>query len=291
MKAGIIGAGLMGSALARCLSSKSVDLVVYNRTKAKAEQLCSEINCEVVDSPKDMAEAEYLAIFVFDDEALHDVVFGYNGLAYMDNKDVYILNSSTITPKTSIMVKERLSSLGFKYYYEAPVYGSVDEASSCSLVSLLAGPPYGLDAVKQFVEKYSKEIIYVGEVPKAMALKLSLNNIGLSLPPIIGESLAILEAYGVDIEKFVATAEKLWFGRIIRRYIERMKNTGKTRFTVRGAAKDYRLISTTLDVNGYPSIVSSALKNYYTSSIRRYGESDYPRAANWLLKKPLDQSD
>lgn len=287
MKAGIIGTGLMGSALAKCLSSKGIDLLVYNRTRSKAEKLCQEVKCEVVDSPKDMDVADYIVIFVFDDEALDNVVFGNNGLAYMNNKEAFILNSSTVTPQISAIINKRLSSLGFKHYYEAPVYGSVDEASSCTLVSMIAGSQKDLDSVVQFVENYSVETIYVGEIPKAMALKLSLNNIGLSLPPIIAESLAILESYDIDLEKFLHVSEKLWFGRLVKRYIERMKNTGKIRFTVKGAAKDYRLISTTLSINEYPSILSSALKNFYTSAISKYGGVDYPKAANWILKKPL----
>ncbi|ADI31701.1 NAD(P)-dependent oxidoreductase [Staphylothermus hellenicus] len=287
MKAGIIGTGLMGSALAKCLSSKGIDLLVYNRTRSKAEKLCEDIKCKVVDSPKDMSVADYIVIFVFDDEALDNVVFGDNGLAYMDNKEVYILNSSTVSPRISAVINKKLSSLGFKHYYEAPVYGSVDEASSCSLVSMLAGSSKNLDDVVEFAKNYSVETIYVGEIPKAMALKLSLNNIGLSLPPIIAESLAILESYNVDLEKFLHISEKLWFGRLVKRYIERIRNTGKIRFTVKGAAKDYRLISTTLSINEYPSILSSALKNFYTSAISKYGGVDYPKAANWILKKPL----
>lgn len=97
--------------------------------------------------------------------------------------------------------------------------------------------------------------------------------------------LAILEAYDVETSLFEKILEHLWFGAPVKRYLARIKRRGKTRFTVKGAAKDYHLITTTLYSHGYPAIVSTSLKNFYTAALYKYGEEDYPRAIYWLLKK------
>lgn len=278
---GIVGAGLMGGGLARCLASKGHSVLVFNRTRRRAEDLCRSVGCRVVDTPADLSEADVVIVFVFDDRAVEDVFLGRHGLSEL-GRSIPVVNASTITPETSIRVARAVEEMGIPYF-EGPVYGSVDEAAGCRLLTLLAGREPGI--VRGFVEEYSTSIIYVGEVPKAMALKLALNNIGLALPPIIGESLAILEAYDVSLDVFREAVGKLWFGGPVNRYLDRITGRGRTRFTVRGAAKDYYLVSSTLYGAGYPAMVSSSLMNFYLAAIERFGGEDYPRAARWILRK------
>ncbi len=285
VRIGIIGAGLMGSSTAKCLASKGHDVLVYNRTRSKAEKLCKEIGCKVVDYPRELGDVDYILVFVLDDNALFNIVFSREGLMSIENKDIIIVNASTITPMTSELIYKVLRDKGITYV-EAPVYGSVDEALNCSLLSMVSCEEKIYGKAVEFIKEYSSEIIYVGEIPKAMALKLSLNNIGLSMPPIIGESLALLEAYNVDLSIFLNVSSKLWFGKILERYLNRiMKPSKHVRFTTHGASKDYRLITRTLITNNYPSIISSALMNYYSAATKEYGKEDYPKAAKWILKK------
>jgi len=284
LRIGIIGTGLMGSNLARCLHGKGVELVVYNRTRGKAEKLCSEIGCRVVDKPSLMRDVDAVIVFVFDDQAVQGVLVGGDGLIHSGSSTM-VLNASTITPITSLEVGEALESSGYTYF-EAPVYGSTDEARECRLVSMLGGEQDRVDEAARITSLYSTETIYVGGVSKAMALKLALNNIGLSLPPIIGESLELLEAYNVSLEKFMEVSMKLWFGSILERYMKRiMGGSGNIRFTVKGAAKDYRTITRALTDKYYPAIISSALMNYYTIASGSMGSSDYPKAGRVFLKK------
>ncbi len=284
-KIGIIGAGLMGSSTAKCLASKGHSISIYNRTKSKAEKLCKEIGCRVVDYPRELSNLDYVLIFVLDDNALLNIVFSKEGLINIENEDIIIVNTSTITPMTSELVYKVLRDKRI-IYVEAPVYGSVDEALNCSLLSMVSCEEKSYEKAAEFIKEYSSETFYVGEIPKAMALKLALNNIGLSMPPIIGESLAMLEAYDVALDTFLNISSKLWFGKILERYLNRiMKPSKHVRFTTRGASKDYRLITRTLITNNYPSIISSALMNYYSAATKEYGREDYPKAAKWILKK------
>ncbi len=284
-RVGIVGAGLMGSSTAKCLARKGHDILVYNRTRSKAEKLCKEIGCKVVNYPRELGDVDYILVFVLDDNALLNIVFSKEGLINIENEDIIIVNASTITPMTSELVYRVLRDKGITYV-EAPVYGSVDEALNCSLLSMVSCEEKSYEKAVEVIKEYSFETIYVGEIPKAMALKLALNNIGLSMPPIIGESLAMLEAYDVPLDIFLNISSKLWFGKILERYLDRiMKPSKHVRFTTRGASKDYRLITKTLITNNYPSIISSALMNYYSAATKKYGGEDYPKAAKWILKK------
>ena len=63
---GFIGAGSMGSALARaaCRTLKAEEIVLSNRTAAKAEALAGELGCAVGDNRTVAAQAEYIFLGV-----------------------------------------------------------------------------------------------------------------------------------------------------------------------------------------------------------------------------------
>ncbi len=284
MKIGILGTGRMGSALAEYLAEKNIELVVYNRTRAKAEELCSRIECSVVDAPANMEDVDAIIIFVFDDNSLLEVVSGEHGLLQLKNKDILIMNSTTVTPTTSLHVYNILKNAGL-HYVESPVYGSKDHARTGKLITILAGDDV-LDTAEEIASLYSQEVFRVGLIPTASAIKLALNNIGLVMPALIGESLAILEAYGVKHEKFLRISSKLWFGEVVKKYYLRaMNERQESKFSVAGAAKDYSLIVRALHDAGYTAEVSSGLANYYKAAAEEMPEEDYPKAMRLLIKE------
>jgi len=285
LRIGIIGTGRMGSALAEYLAEKNIELVVYNRTRAKAEELCGRIECSVVEAPSNMEDVDAIIIFVFDDNSLLEIVGGEHGLLQLRNKDILIMNSTTITPTTSLYVYNILKNAGL-HYVESPVYGSRDQARTGKLITILAGDEDDLDTAEKIASLYSQEVFRVGLVPTASAIKLALNNIGLVMPALIGESLAILEAYGIEHEKFLRISSKLWFGEAVKKYYLRaMNERQESKFSVAGAAKDYSLIARALHDAGYVAVVSSGLANYYKAAAEEMPEEDYPKAMRLLIKE------
>src|SRR3989441_7337798 len=79
MNIGFIGLGNMGLPVARHLLQAGHKLTVYNRTRARADQL-KQLNPVVADSPGAAARgAEVLVTMVADDPALEDVMLGPQG--------------------------------------------------------------------------------------------------------------------------------------------------------------------------------------------------------------------
>jgi 3-hydroxyisobutyrate dehydrogenase len=287
---GIIGTGLMGSNLARCLRSKGYELVFYNRTRSKAEKLAGEIGGLVVESPREAAEnSDVLILFIPDDDALHSIVFGEKGLGTYNGR-VVVLNASTVTPMASLKAYSFLRERSI-WYLEAPVYGSVSEARECRLFSLIAGKEEVFDNVRSVVEEYSGKVVYVGSIPSASALKLALNNIGLAMPALLAESLSLLKAWGVNKEKFLEVVNNLWFGDAVKRYWGRIYGEKPPRFRVWMAGKDYRYVSEALREKKQPALLSSAISAmYYIASMHGYGDKDYPRMAHYFIEKALKKN-
>ena len=282
MKVGIIGTGIMGSNLARCLSRRGVELALYNRTPEKAEKLAREVGGRVYYDVVSLASScDVVVAFLPRSE---DVVGVVSKLVEKPPQlEIAFINASTITPQASLEAY-RLLERARVHYLEAPVYGSSDEARECRLVSIVASSREVFDRYRGVFELYSSTVHYVGEPPAAMALKLALNNIGLALPAIIAESIMILGAHGVDIEVFKKIASNLWFGQALERYLDRILNERTPRFRAELAMKDYTYISQTLRDAGLPSLVSDALANFYAIASRGgYADKDYPYAARFFI--------
>ena len=75
MKIGFIGLGNMGSAMARNLINAGHDLIVYNRTKSRAEEL-QRLGAKLADTPAAAtAGVEALITMLADDRAVEAVTF------------------------------------------------------------------------------------------------------------------------------------------------------------------------------------------------------------------------
>ncbi|MEM1780319.1 MAG: NAD(P)-dependent oxidoreductase, partial [Desulfurococcaceae archaeon] len=170
-------------------------------------------------------------------------------------------------------------------YVEAPVYGSADEARDCKLISMVACSENILEAINNVLELYSSRIFYTGKPPTAAVLKLALNNIGLSIPAIIAESLMLLESWGVDIDLFRKVANSIWFGQVIDRYWARITEEKPPRFKVWMAGKDYSYLASALKEKRLPSMLSDAFASMYMfASTGGYGDKDYPQIARYYME-------
>src|SRR5207247_6480453 len=76
MKVGFIGLGMMGSGMARNLIKAGHALVVFNRTRSRAQEL-AQLGATVAATPGEAAgSAEVLITMLADDHALEDAILG-----------------------------------------------------------------------------------------------------------------------------------------------------------------------------------------------------------------------
>jgi len=284
MLTGIIGTGLMGSSLTKCLVNRGYSVIVYNRSRWKAEKLREQLGVKVADNPKELLDQTKIAIaFISGDNALYDIVFGNNGASMANNGSV-LVNASTVTPRASLRVYRYLKRHGINYV-EAPVYGSTSEAMECKLLSIVAGEESVYRNIYCLLKDYSSKIYYVGEIPKASVIKLALNNIGLALPALLAESLLLLGAWNTDPEIFREVAGNLWFGKAIERYWNRIMGERLPRFKVWMAGKDYWYVAQSLKEKRLPSNLCEALSSMYMqAAVHGYMDKDYPLIARYYIE-------
>src|SRR5688572_785311 len=120
---GFIGAGLMGRGMARSLLRNGHAVRIYNRTRQKTNTV-AELGGEVCDSPAAAAQgATVVMTMLADPGALHQVLEGDEGVLAGISRGSVLIDSSTISPPTTLAVKRQLNERGADMI-DAPVFGS-----------------------------------------------------------------------------------------------------------------------------------------------------------------------
>src|SRR5437879_4298603 len=121
MRVGFIGLGSMGQPMARNLIRAGHQVMVYNRSRERAEALAKE-GAEIADNPAMAAKQEIVITMLADDHAVESVVFGPNGILEGMQPGGMHVSMSTISPALS----EQLSAAHREReqrYVAAPVFG------------------------------------------------------------------------------------------------------------------------------------------------------------------------
>src|SRR5674476_313247 len=140
MKIGFIGLGHMGSGMARNLLRAGHEVVVFNRSREKAEVLVAD-GAQVADTPAGVCSvSEAIMTMLADDRAVEQVVFGENAIASALPVGAIHISCSTI----SIALAKRLAAEHRRRgqrYLSVPVFGRPEAAESKNLLVVAAGPP------------------------------------------------------------------------------------------------------------------------------------------------------
>jgi len=135
---GFIGLGLMGKPMARNLLRAGFPVVVWNRTKSKADDLVSEGAKLAADPRETAAAADVLITIVSDPPALEEVLFGKNGALEGLRRGSTLIDSSTVSPDTARRVAKACAERGVDFL-DAPVTGGTWGAQKGELVFMIGG--------------------------------------------------------------------------------------------------------------------------------------------------------
>src|SRR5260370_10185282 len=138
MKVGWIGLGNMGHPMDRNLLKARHEMVVYNRTRSRADSLEAE-GASVAALPAQAATAPILVTMVADDPALEDLIFGAGKVMENLARGATHISMSTISVSLSRRMAEAHAKAGHAYV-SAPVFGRPEAAAAAKLFIVAAGP-------------------------------------------------------------------------------------------------------------------------------------------------------
>ncbi len=286
MKVGFIGLGHLGWAIAKRLTEQGVQLVVWNRTREKAEEFSKETGSEVAESPADLiSRVGRVFVIVFDSQASERVIFGEGGLTSGGIKEKTIIDMTTNHFSYAELAYRELGKLG-AHYLDAPVLGSVIPAQKGELTIVVGGDEEKFEENKTLFEKFCKNIFYVGSSGSATKVKL-INNIVLGgIMDVLAEAIAIGESAGIDKEKLIEIlntgAGKSYILDVKKKKL--LEEDFSTHFSVDLIYKDLHYAQDLIKELGLFSFTTSAVKETYGLA-RKMGLGDLDFSAVYKLFK------
>lgn len=205
---GFLGLGSMGAAMAGRLLETGHDVLAWNRSPGPLEALVAR-GARAAASQADALAAGVSFSMLANDAAVDAVLSA--GALEAARGGVHV-SSASISPAASDRLAARAATAGVAYA-SAPVLGRPPVAATGQLNVIFAGPDDVLQQVKPFLDVMGKRTWVVGATPRgANVVKAAVNYNIIHALQALGESIAIVEAHGVEPSAFTDLLAGSLFG-------------------------------------------------------------------------------
>src|SRR5881398_3389592 len=275
---GVIGLGIIGRAVAAHLRRRGFPVFVWNRSPRPVPNF--------VGSPGELANlCDYIQIFVSDDEALLQTVEPLS--ADLAPRHI-VLAHSTVAPDSMRAAAEIVEHRGARFI-EASFTGSKLAAEKGELVYYVGGSDAALQEARPILEASSKEIIHVGAIGQASAIKIATNMVTAATAQAAAEALALVQALGLPLEKFVEAmrANASYSGTLAMKLPKMLDRDFEPQFSVKHMLKDMQIASQ-IALSHYLDLgVTAAARDQLLEQMQwGHGDDDYSAVLRKYLHEP-----
>jgi 3-hydroxyisobutyrate dehydrogenase len=201
-----IGLGRMGHRMAARYLDAGFTLSVWNRSRAKAEDLIAR-GARWATSPEDAAiDADAVVTMVADDQASRAVWLAKDGAATTMKAGTLAIECSTVSHQHALDLSRELRHRGL-VYIDSPVTGLPDAAAAGKLTLLVGADAADLELARPYLVPLSSTIRHFGAVGSGTVYKLINNLIGAIQIAGVAEGLAIAEQAGLDMKLVLEALE------------------------------------------------------------------------------------
>jgi len=197
MRTGVIGLGIMGSAMAERLLAAGHTVFVYNRTREKAQPLLAK-GAYWADSPAEAArQCEVVLSIVTDPAAVEQISFGERGILHaLDAQSVHC-DMSTVSPAWSRHMAQTYQQAG-KRFVQAPVLGGRKQILEGTLLVFGGGAEEDLNRCEPAWRAFSNKIWRFSSAEQSATTKLACNMMIAHMMVGLGQSLLFAAKGGVS---------------------------------------------------------------------------------------------
>jgi len=199
MKIGFIGLGIMGSRMAANLQKHSHPLVVFNRTRAKAQPLLGPCGT-FSDSPVKLAEqVNVLFTMLAHPDAVEQAALGANGFLDHLKPNALWVDCSSVNPSFSKRMAAEAARREI-HFVDAPVTGSAAPAAEGKLIFWVGADPADLERIRPLLLCMGNKIVHTGEQGTGASMKMVVNLLLGNAMATFAEGMALGEGLGISRE-------------------------------------------------------------------------------------------
>src|SRR5881392_4134031 len=284
MKIGFIGLGIMGSRMAANLQKHDYSLVVFNRTRDKAEPLLGPCGT-FSDSPAKLADqVDVLFTMLAHPDAVEEAALGANGFLNHLRSNALWVDCSSVNPSFSKKMAAEAARREV-HFVDAPVTGSAGPAAEAKLIFWVGGDTADLERIRPLLLCMGNKIVHAGGHGMGTSMKMVVNLLLGTGMAAFAEAMALGEGLGISrkmlFDSLLGTPPVAPFLASKRAKIE--SGNYETEFPLRWMQKDMHLASVSAYESGVAMPLSNAAKELYRLAMREgHANQDFSAIYDYL---------
>ncbi|WP_219416701.1 2-hydroxy-3-oxopropionate reductase [Pseudonocardia nigra] len=199
---GFIGLGIMGLPMAANLAAAGFDVVGYNRSKGKADQLAERGGRAAGSVAEAVRDADVVVTMLPDSPDVRAVMLAEDGVFASAKAGALVIDASTIRPDVSRELAAAGAERGLRVL-DAPVSGGEQGAIDGTLSIMVGGSAEDVEAARPVLDVVGRTIVHVGPAGAGQTVKAANQLIVAGTIELVAEAIVFLEAHGVDTEAAV----------------------------------------------------------------------------------------
>jgi 3-hydroxyisobutyrate dehydrogenase-like beta-hydroxyacid dehydrogenase len=189
---GVIGIGLMGTAITERLLEHGYRVPIWNRNRGEGVPSAEALGAVWSDDP--IADCDRVIVCLYSSEVVKEVIGRVEGSL---RPGQIVVDTTTGDPAQTVALGERLAAKGVRYL-DAPISGSSEQTRRGEATVMVGGDRSAFEACADLWPILGRRVVHVGGIGAAAKLKLASNLVlGLNRAA-LAEGLAFAEAIGID---------------------------------------------------------------------------------------------
>jgi 3-hydroxyisobutyrate dehydrogenase len=203
----VLGAGIMGSAMARNLVAAGLKTRVWDRSPSAAGPLAAD-GAEVAESARDAARDVGVVITMLPTaDAVESVMFGRGAADVLADGCVWA-QMGTIGVEATQRIRDRLAAeRPGVVFVDAPVSGSKGPAEQGQLLILASGPGAAADILRPVFDILGRKTVWLGEAGQGSQVKLVVNAYMSILIEGVAETMELADRLGIGHQQLAEVIE------------------------------------------------------------------------------------
>jgi 3-hydroxyisobutyrate dehydrogenase len=283
-RVGLLGVGLMGSAMAHRLLDEGIAVTAWDRDAEHVHDLGGS-GGDVAQTPSEVVHGAGVVITMLPTaKVVLDVV---GPLLHDWPQDTIWLQMSSVGATEADQLTQAATAHGVTLV-DAPVSGSTHPAQEGQLTILASGPDSARAALQPIFDALASRVLWVGAAGMGSRLKLAANHWMITMVALLAESMNLCELMGLDQQQFIALLDggPLGSAYAMQKLDEMRRHQYPAGFPVRLALKDLQLVSEVERGSSAAMPLLDVAVERFTTASRDLADQDL--AAIYELDRPAD---
>lgn len=288
MRIAFLGLGVMGYPMAGHLERAGHDLVVYNRTREKAQRWVAEYGGESAPTPAEAAaNADLVFACVGRDDDVREVATGRHGAFVTMRRDAVFVDHTTASAGLARELAEDANRRGM-HFVDAPVSGGEQGAKNGQLTIMCGGTPAAYAKAEPVMTVYARQCRLMGEAGSGQLTKM-VNQICIAgLIQALSEGLSFARSAGLDplavVEVISKGAAQSW--QMENRHQSMLSGQFRHGFAVEWMRKDLAICLEEARRNG-TSLPVTALVDQFYAEVEKMGGKRWDTSSLFARQESL----